>query len=115
LNQSHSIEASLNLTAKQPFITMLDQHGDLAIAILVFYVLGLPIAIYVCVRHGFGRQLGWLYLIFLPVSRILGAAFELAAENTTPTNISLYIAAAILNAIGLVPLLLCLMGLLKRV
>lgn len=94
---------------------MLDQHGDLAIAVLVFYVLGLPIAIYVCIRHGFGRQMGWLYLILLPVTRILGSAFELADENTTPPKIWLYIAAAILNSIGLVPLLLCLMGVLKRV
>jgi hypothetical protein len=94
---------------------MLDQHGDLAIAILVFYVIGLPIAVYVCIRHGFVRQLGWLYLVLLPVARILGAALQIAAENTNPPSVGLYTAAAILNSVGLVPLLLCLMGLVQRV
>jgi hypothetical protein len=94
---------------------MLDNRGDLAIAILVFYVLGLPVAAYVCFRHGFGRQLGWLYLLLLPIVRIVGAAMEIAAENVNPPSIGLYTAAAVLYSIGLVPLLLCLMGFLKRV
>jgi len=94
---------------------MLGQHGDLAIAVLAFYAIGLPIAIFICIRHGFGRQLGWLYLIFLPVARIIGSALTIAADNTTPLNVGLYTGAAIMNSIGLVPLLLCLMGLLKRV
>jgi len=94
---------------------MLDKRGDLAIAVLAFYVIGLPVAIFVCLRHGFGRQLGWLYLILLPVARIIGASLQIAAENVTPVSVGLFTGAAIMNSIGLVPLLLCLMGLLKRV
>ena len=94
---------------------MLNQREDLAIAILAFYVIGLPFAVYICFRHGFGRHLGWFYLILLPVIRIIGASLELAAENVTPTNLGLYTGAAIMYAIGAVPLLLCLMALVKRV
>jgi len=94
---------------------MLDKHGDLAIAILAFYAIGLPIALYVCIRHGFRRRLGWFYLILLPVIRIIGAGMEIAAETTTRPNTGLYTGAAILNSIGLVPLLLCLMAIVKRV
>ena len=95
---------------------MLDQHGDLAIAILAFYVISLPIALYICLRHGFSRQLGLFYLVlFLPVVRIIGSAMELAAENITPPSIGLYTGAAILSSVGLLPLLLCLMSLLMRV
>jgi hypothetical protein len=93
---------------------MLDQRGNLAIAILALYVIGLPVAAYVCFRHGFGRQLGWFYLLLLPVVRLAGAAMEIAAENVNPPSLGLYTGAAVLYSIGLVPLLLCLMGLLKR-
>jgi hypothetical protein len=93
---------------------MLDKRGDLAIAILAFYAIGLPVAAYVCSRHGFGRQLGWFYLLLLPFVRLVGAAMEIAAENINPPSTGLYTGAAVLYSIGLVPLLLCLMGLLKR-
>lgn len=94
---------------------MLNQHGDLAVAVVAFYAVGLPIAVYVCIRHGFKRQLGWFYLIFLPILRIVGSILEIAAENVSSGKLGLYTAATILDSIGLVPLLLCLMGLMKRV
>lgn len=94
---------------------MLNKRGDLAIAILAFYAIGLPVAAYVCFRHGFGRQLGWFYLLLLPIVRIVGAAMQIAVENVHPPSVGLYTGAAVLYSIGLVPLLLCLMGLLKRV
>jgi hypothetical protein len=92
---------------------MLDSHGDLAIAVLIFYLLVIGPAIYVCIRQGFGRHLGWFYLVTLPIVRIVGSACEIAAEQNP--SVGLFTAAAICNGIGLVPLLLALMGLVERV
>lgn len=94
---------------------MLNQHGDLAVAIVAFYGVGLPIAIYVCIRHGFQRQLGWFYLVFLPILRIVGSILYIARENVSSDKVALFTAAAILDSIGLVPLLMALMGLMNRV
>jgi hypothetical protein len=92
---------------------MIDGRGGLSIAVLIFYALGLAPAVYVCVRQGFGRHAGWLYLVSLPVVRIVGASCEIAAEQHP--SVGLYTAAAVCSGIGLVPLLLTLMGILKRV
>jgi hypothetical protein len=92
---------------------MLDSHGHLAIAYLTFYTLGLPLAIYAVFKQGFGRQAGWFYLLTLTIVRIVGGAI-LIAEEQNP-SVTLGIIAAILNSIGLAPLLLALLGLLKRV
>jgi hypothetical protein len=94
---------------------MLSPFGKASIAILTYFVIGLPVAIYVCIRQGFGRQLGWFYLVTLPIVRIVGAATRLAAEEGKSKNSGLYTAAAICSSIGLIPLLLAFMGMLKRV
>jgi hypothetical protein len=92
---------------------MFSAHSKLAIAILVYYVLALPVAVLNCVKHGFGRHGGWLYLLSMDIVRITGACLTIAAEQKPSTG--LYTAAAIFSAIGLVPLLLALMGTMKRV
>lgn len=92
---------------------MLDNHGDLAVAVLIFYILFIGPAIYVCIRHGVGRHLGWLYLVTLPIVRIVGAACQIAAEQNP--SVGLYTAASICNGIGLFPLLMTLMGFMNRV
>jgi hypothetical protein len=92
---------------------MLTQYGKLAIAVLVYYILALPVAAWICVRHGFGRHAGWFYLLALSLVRIVGSALRLAAD-AHPSK-GLYIAAAVLSSVGLAPLLLGLMGMLKRV
>jgi len=94
---------------------MLSPYGKASIAILTYFVIALPIAIYVCIRQGFGRQLGWFYLVTLPIVRIVGAATRLAAEEGKTNNAGLYTAAAICSSIGLIPLLLTFMGMMKRV
>jgi hypothetical protein len=94
---------------------MLDAHGHLSIAILIFYVFGLPLGIYICIKHGIGRHLGWVYLATLPIVRIVGSACLIGAEASQSKSVALYTIAAVLNAIGLVPLLFALMGMMKRV
>jgi hypothetical protein len=92
---------------------MLTHYGKLAIAVIVYYVLALPVAVWICIRHGFGRHAGWFYLASLAVIRIVGAALRIAADEHRSRN--LYIATAVLSSIGLAPLLLSLMGMIKRV
>jgi hypothetical protein len=92
---------------------MLSDHSKLAIAIIVYYVLALPLVAWVCKTHGFGRHAGWFYLLSLDIVRIVGAAITIAAYQHPSTG--LFVAGAIFNSIGLAPLLLTLMGLVKRV
>jgi hypothetical protein len=92
---------------------MLSQYGKLSIAIIAYYVLALPIAVWICIRHGFGRHAGWFYLLSLAVVRIVGASLRIAADEHPSKG--LYIAAFVMSAIGLAPLLLALLGMIKRV
>lgn len=82
---------------------MLDSHGGLSIAVLIYYVPGLLVALYVCHRQGWAEAASWRYLVLLPIARIVGAACTLTAESSP--SVSLYTAAAICNSIGLVPLI----------
>jgi hypothetical protein len=93
---------------------MLSKYGKLNIAILVYFIPVLPLAIWVCVKQGFGRHGGWLYLLSMSIVRIVGAALRIAADNS-PNNVGLATGAIILSSIGLVPLLLTLMAMVKRV
>jgi hypothetical protein len=94
---------------------MLAQFGKLEIAVLVFFTLGLPVAIYVCIKHGFGRQAGWVSLVLLAIVRIIGAGINIAAEQTSPQNINLVVTGTVLNSLGLIPMLFALQGLIARV
>ncbi|KAK9799141.1 hypothetical protein SCARD494_02322 [Seiridium cardinale] len=91
----------------------LTEHDNISIAEICVYTPSLIIAIFVSYRHGFGRSSGWLYLIIFSLARILGSALQLATISQ-PTNISLYVGAAILANIGLSPLILVQLGLLSR-
>ena len=60
---------------------MLSQYGKLSIAIIAYYVLALPIAVWICIRHGFGRHAGWFYLLSLAIVRIAGASLRIARRR----------------------------------
>lgn len=95
-------------------MTQLSELNRISIAELVIYLPALGVAIILALRHGFGRNAGWLYLILFSLVRILGAALELASMND-PTNTGLIVGGATLQSIGLSPLLLTMLGLLGRV
>ncbi|KAF2673924.1 hypothetical protein BT63DRAFT_437506 [Microthyrium microscopicum] len=92
---------------------MLTSYGKLSIAILIYFILGLPVAIWVCKKQGFGRHAGWFYLLSFALVRINGSSLRLAADNNPSTG--LYVAALVFSALGLIPLLLCLNGIVKRI
>lgn len=73
-----------------------------------------PINIHLCIRHGFGPNTGWLFLLLFPLIRLAGASENLATI-TFPTNIPLQTSPALLSTVGLSPLLFTTLGLLIRV
>ena len=90
----------------------LTSYSDLAIAFIILYAFILPTSIYVCFRHGFGKQAGWLYLVIVSIVRIVGAACQIAADKNPSAGI--ITATLILNSLGFVPLILVLLGILER-
>ncbi|KAF3003265.1 hypothetical protein E8E14_003351 [Neopestalotiopsis sp. 37M] len=91
----------------------LSERNNVSIAEIAVYVPALFIAIFLCIRHGFGRSSGWFYLIIFSLARIIGPSMQLATISQ-PDNISLYIGAAVLSNVGLSPLILIELGLLSR-
>ncbi|KAI1212290.1 uncharacterized protein F4807DRAFT_415462 [Annulohypoxylon truncatum] len=91
----------------------LTEHNNISIAQIIIYVPSLFIAVWLSYKHGFGRSAGWFYLIIFSLARILGASFQLATISD-PKNLNLQVGAAILQTIGLSPLIMLQLGLLGR-
>src|SRR6266567_1090538 len=111
-----SIFLSTSIQAKSTSIpqvfTMVDSKEALAIAQLAVYIPVLICTIFIIFRHGFNKQVGWRFLGILCLVRIVGSCFEIAAihhlDNKTDVKWS-----AILQSVGITPLLLTALGLLK--
>jgi hypothetical protein len=87
---------------------------DVAIAELVVYIPTALLTVWVLLRHGIHKQLGWIYLAIFCIIRIAGSALEIESVNS-PANSNDQEWALILQSVGLSPLLLSTIGLLKRV
>jgi hypothetical protein len=86
----------------------------IAVADLALYAPLLIGVVFVLIRHGFQKQLGWIYLLIFTIIRLAGAVLELLHTHT-PSNKSYLEWSLILSSVGLSPLLLASLGLLKRV
>ncbi|KAL3465118.1 hypothetical protein BJX64DRAFT_285978 [Aspergillus heterothallicus] len=84
-----------------------------AIAELAIYIPTALVATLVVLRHGFHRQLGWIYLSVFCGIRVAGAILQILSHND-PSNTDELEWSIILQAVGLSPLLLASLGLLKR-
>jgi hypothetical protein len=93
---------------------MLSFEESIAIAEICVYIPIFFLTIVVIFRHGFHRQLGWIYLAIFCIIRLAGAAFKIL-EAKHPTDKTDVEWASILQSIGLSPLLLASLGILKRV
>ena len=85
----------------------------IAILELCLYIPIMPLALMIVFRHGWHRQLGWIYLVAFCIIRIVGAGFRMASTKNPGSSTDLE-ASSILQSIGLSPLLLASLGLLKR-
>jgi hypothetical protein len=92
----------------------LSNRNDLSIVELIVYTPACLFSIFLCIRHGFGINKGWLFLLIFSLVRIAGASVELATIGF-PSSIPLLTSAALLSSVGLSPLLLTTLGLLSRV
>jgi hypothetical protein len=95
-------------------MTLQDQ-GKLAIAELIFYIPAAAIALFTCFKHGFGRSLGFFYLILLGVIRIVGSSITLYVESASHPSETLITTGVVLASVGLSPLLNALVAFIKRV
>ena len=93
---------------------MLPSDESLAIAQLAIYVPVLFVSTVVVIRHGFHKQLGWIFLAILATVRIIGSGFEIAAVENPHSSTDVEW-GAILQSVGISPLLLASLGLLKRI
>ena len=93
--------------------TMSSPSESLDIAELAIYLPLLFVTLFVVFRHGIHRQSGWIYLVIFCLIRIIGAALGISAERN-PSNVSDLEWSAILGSVGISPLLLASLGLLKQ-
>ena len=93
---------------------MLPSDESLASAQIATYVPVLFASAVIVIRHGFHKQLGWVFLAILAIVRIIGSSFEIAAAKN-PHNSTDVEWGAILQLVGISPLLLASLGLLKRI
>ncbi|EKD16137.1 uncharacterized protein L3040_007772 [Drepanopeziza brunnea f. sp. 'multigermtubi'] len=93
------------------------EENILSVATIAFYSPTVPLSVYLCLRHGFSPNTGFLFLIFFSLIRIVGGALDLATIHS-PTEQKagvLHTVALVLSFTGLSPLLLSTLGLLYRV
>jgi hypothetical protein len=83
---------------------MVKYRGKISVLVLIVYAPCIPIAIWLTPRHGLGRSAGWIYVAIFAEVRAGGAITQLLSESH-PTNTAIYIAEAILQSVGLHPLL----------
>ena len=93
---------------------MVSTAEGIANAELCVYIPIFILTVVVMIRHGFQRQLGWIYLAIFCIIRLAGAGFKIESVHH-PTNKTDTEWSAILQSVGLSPLLMASMGLLKRV
>ncbi|KAJ9255575.1 hypothetical protein DTO207G8_2965 [Paecilomyces variotii] len=92
----------------------LDNNGKLAIVQFIYYSPALIASILVTRKQGFSYAAGWHYLIVLSVLRIVGNILQIVAESQSTPNLELTITAATIAGVGLSPLTLATMGILRR-
>jgi hypothetical protein len=93
---------------------MVTASEGIAIAEICIYSPIFILTLITLFRHGIKRQSGWIYLAIFCLVRIAGALFEVETTKH-PRDVTDAEWAAILQSVGLSPLLLASFGLLKRV
>lgn len=93
---------------------MVGSSEILDIVEIVYFGPALLAAAFVCAKHGFSREAGWLLLVILSLVRIIGASTGIAAERN-PTNSGLITCSLIMGSIGSTLLVAALTGIVNRI
>lgn len=89
-----------------------NSRGGISVFELVVYFPALALAAIVCSRHGFGRNVGWVFTLILCLVRLVGACCQLATYHSETKG--LIETVLILDSVGISPLLLATLGILSR-
>ena len=81
---------------------------------LIYFGPALLASAFVCIKHGFSREAGWLLLVGLSLVRIIGASTGIAAQKN-PNNSSLIACSLITGSIGPTLLVAALTGIVNRI
>ncbi|KAG1757967.1 hypothetical protein EDB19DRAFT_78213 [Suillus lakei] len=92
----------------------LNTQGILAAATVAMYIPFLFTSFKVASKSGIWRG-RWTSLLVFCIVRVLGGTFLVVAEEITPVNNGLYTAGYLLEIVGLSPLLLCTLSLLRSI
>lgn len=91
---------------------MLNPRELLDIIEVVIYIPALIFSVVVTSRHGLRRSDGWIFLVILAVIRLIGGVTGVIGFYKQSTGLA--ITTIILNTIGLSPLLIAMLGILRR-
>lgn len=110
----------------------LDEHGKIAVGLLIVYPFVFLLSFILVIRHGFSKQKGWLFLLTFSLgliyyrsrlycysyinkysAKIVGSALLIIAENRSNPSTNLLITAYAIEGAGIAPLLQCTMSLLS--
>lgn len=86
----------------------------LAVAELIIYILFLPIAVFILIRHGRHGAIGWGFLVAFCLLRIIADGLQIDNQIKENNGESIDSTAAIVNSVGISPLLLALSGILSE-
>jgi hypothetical protein len=109
----HYQESESPNSALKVIAIMFTYREGIATVQVVFYVLALAGGLLLCLRHGFAKSSGWVLLITFSLLRLIGAIFEIVAIDH-PTK-QVITGAIVCISIGLSPLALMSLGLMRRV
>ncbi|KAH8666962.1 hypothetical protein BX600DRAFT_462958 [Xylariales sp. PMI_506] len=94
---------------------MLAPHVSVSIAQTVFYLPMVPLVFYIIIRNWSTRaRLPWLPMALFCLMRLAGGAVVIA-QNYDQTNLGLIISAIVLLNVGVVPLLISMVGLVRLI
>ncbi|KAK9370445.1 hypothetical protein V1509DRAFT_351412 [Lipomyces kononenkoae] len=91
----------------------LSAHGYIAIVEIVFYVIALIYSFSNCLRYGFKRQGGWVYLSVFCVLRVVASVLVIVVELSSNPSSGLITAEVTVSSIALTPLSLAMLGFLR--
>lgn len=91
---------------------MLDARTIIATVQLIFFLPSAILCTALCIRHGFDRTAGWIYILLLALTRCAAAVCQLIYKNQP--SVQLAITIGVLDSVIISPLLLSLLGILAR-
>ncbi|KAF8525369.1 hypothetical protein JB92DRAFT_3140385 [Gautieria morchelliformis] len=94
---------------------MLDNFGKIAVGELVIYPPILCLSVFVALRHGFSPKDAWICLFLFCSVRIVGSVLSIVSQSQSDPSAGLLEAVAIVQALGLSPLLLSTLGFVKTI